>query len=232
MVRTWFGVAWLAALMTSLPVAAQAPQGKPTAAAENTEQAACKKAEAFGEPAGSTLQECERHAKALVELHEQCGQMPPGYYMKDVSAYETTCKHKYMLAALDKRLLALKAKAPKQFKAEMKLQADFNKAVNQFCEETDCSATGEGTYGCGKLLTQYRALQADQVNSNTLAVDGPTPKTKAVQRFAAFARGLCAMPKEVWSGGRPPAKCEQRVLGAIEQVTGHTPECEATLQNR
>jgi hypothetical protein len=169
---------------------------------------------------GKTIKECEASANKLEQFFEACSENPPTYYNKDVMSAEDECYRKIMVRALDQRLLVLKRNNREQFRKEMQLQAVFNKLVGKFCLESDEGATGEGAYGCGMLLTRYRAQQALAIAQAKLQLKGGTLKLKKVRSFQSFAVGLCSMPNEVWQEKRAPDSCAEKVLSEIEKVVG------------
>jgi hypothetical protein len=159
-----------------------------------------------------TPPEC-RAIEALGSYIDDCSSS----FARSVHGVIVDCMKWAMDRELDRRLLVLKAADPAQFRHEMDLQAAYLRGVKATCrvEEEPRVSDFSDFFACIVDLYERRAKEAALINDRRLKVGAPRHPVEKQADFEAYAKGLCAMPADVWEQGRPPPACVESVLKVV-----------------
>lgn len=170
-----------------------------------------------------TLEACGELVEELRGVHMGCFGHDEIDYRLDVNGSAADCYDDPISAELARRAKALDSDAARA--AEKKAQDDYTRASVDFCNRYECETPV--TYGlvCRAAYLGYRARQLVSLREKQLELPAGRPGSKEVNVFKPFAQKLCALPKEAWKGGRPPADCVTRALAELEGIAGRPPRC-------
>ena len=115
------------------------------------------------------------------------------------------CVQDVMNRALDKRLLELKMSNDAQFKREMAIQGEFNKASRSFFEKFTAKCEGrECVLLCDPRIELFtvRTNHANMIAEHSLELKksqvSKSIKKLVANTFISFAKAFCQMPEDVW----------------------------------